>query len=62
MGSKILNNSESLVKSDSTVKANVSSDIHERKLQTALQRFLDYGKVRKKINLCANLEIMPAPE
>jgi len=48
MESRILNNSESTVKSDSAVKANVSSDSHERKLQVALQRILDYGKERKK--------------
>jgi hypothetical protein len=48
MESKILNNSESSVKSDSAVKANVSSDSHKRKLQVALQRFLDYGKEREK--------------
>lgn len=45
---KILNNSESSVKSDSAVKANVSSDNHKRKLQVALQKFLDYGRERKK--------------
>jgi hypothetical protein len=48
MESKILNNSESSVKSDSAVKANVSSDSHKRKLQVALQMFLDYGKEREK--------------
>ena len=48
MESTILNNSESSVKSDSAVKANVSSDSHKRKLQVALQRFLDYGKERVK--------------
>ena len=48
MESKILNNSESSVKSDSAVKANVSSDSHKRKLQVALQKFLDYGKEREK--------------
>ena len=47
MESKILNNSESSVKSDPAVKANVSSDSHKRKLQVALQRFLDYGKERE---------------
>jgi hypothetical protein len=46
--SKILNNSESSVKSDSAVKSNVSSDSHKRKLQLALQRFYDYGKEREK--------------
>jgi len=48
MESRILNNYESTVKSDSAVKANVSSDTDERKLQLVLQRFLDYGKERKK--------------
>jgi hypothetical protein len=45
---KVLNNCESSVKSDSAFKTNVSSDNHKRKLQVALQKFLDYGKERKK--------------
>ena len=45
--SEFLNYSESTVKSDSAVKANVSSDIHERKLQVALQKILDYKKERE---------------
>ena len=46
--SEYLNFSESTVKSDSAVKANVSPDSHKRKLQVSLQRFLDYGKEREK--------------
>jgi hypothetical protein len=50
MESKIPNNSDSSVsvKSDSAVKANVSSDSHKRKLQVVFQRFLDYRKEREK--------------
>ncbi|MGA9744527.1 MAG: hypothetical protein WBQ16_07905 [Nitrososphaeraceae archaeon] len=45
--SEILNNSESIVKSDSAAKIEVSSDNHERKLQVALQKILDYKKERE---------------
>lgn len=45
--SEILNNSESIVKSDSAAKIEISSDNHERKLQVALQKILDYKKERE---------------
>jgi hypothetical protein len=45
--SEILNNSESIVKSDSASKIEASSDNHERKLQVALQKILDFKKERE---------------
>jgi len=47
MESKNFNNSESTTKSASAVKANVSTDSLERKLELALQKILDYKKERE---------------
>jgi hypothetical protein len=45
--SKNFNNSETTTKSASAVKANVSTDSHKRKLEVALQKFLNYKKERE---------------
>jgi hypothetical protein len=50
--SEILNNSESIVKSDSAAKIEASSDNHERKLQVALQKILDCKKEREIFEHC----------
>ena len=50
--SEIPNNSESSIKFDSAAKIGVSSDNHEKKLQAALQKILDYKKER---DICEHL-------
>ena len=56
-------NSESSLKSKPAVRTSMSADSFERKLQVALQSFLDYGKKRKQCDIWyANLEITPKPE
>ena len=44
--SEFLNNSESPIKSDSNAKIGVSSDNRGKKLESALQKILDYKKER----------------
>ena len=56
-------NSESSLKSKPAVRTNMSADSFKRKLQVALQSFLDYGKERKQFDIWyENLEITPKPE
>ena len=63
LDNQLLNHSGSSIESDPAVKANVSSDSHKRKLQVALQRFLDYRKESRKFDAkYSNLETTPKAE